>query len=65
MQQQILAYIRRHPGCTSTAAAAAVGNKQSDADWIATRRAIDRLIQAGCVEERVYRGISTFYIKAA
>ncbi len=64
MKQQVLSYMRNHPGCTSTAAAAAVRNKQSDADWIVTRREIDELIQAGLVEERIYRGITTFYAKA-
>lgn len=60
-QNEVLAYIRAHPGCTSSGVNKAVRNDQSFADWVYTRREIDELVSNGLVERREFRGIDYFY----
>lgn len=61
MKEQVFNYIQDNPGCTSSGVNKAVRDDKHVTDWIATRVEIDQLIAAGRVEERIYRGISTFY----
>lgn len=64
-KEQVLAYIRAHPGCTSTGVANEVYGKQKWSGWIFARRDIDALIDEGSVVERFEQGISKFYAKEA
>lgn len=61
MKEEVLAYIRANPGCTSSGVNRAVRNDKSWADWIHTREDIDGLVREGKVEMREFRGIDVFY----
>lgn len=63
MENEILAYIRLNPGCTVTACNAALRDDKHIGDWIQTAAEFDCLKMQGKIEERHFRGISTFYAK--
>lgn len=60
-KDEVLAFIREHPGCTSTAIADELYGKWRWSGWIFARNDISALCDEGLVDERFYRGISVFY----
>lgn len=54
-------YNRNNPGCTATAVANEVFGKWRWSGWILARNNIEMLCAEGLVDERFFRGISTFY----
>lgn len=60
-KKEVLAYIRKNPGCTATAVANEVFGKWRWSGWIFARNDINALCDEGLVSERFYRGISVFY----
>lgn len=60
-KKEVLAYIRKNPGCTATAVANEEYGKWRWSGWIFARNDIEALCDEGLVSERFFRGISTFY----
>ena len=60
-KKEVLAYIRKNPGCTATAVANGVFGKWRWSGWIFAQNDIGALCDEGLASERFYRGISVFY----
>lgn len=63
MNDQLLEYIRAHPGCTVSGANRALRCDQSIGDWIKTALEFDQLEAGGKIERREFRGVAVFYAK--
>lgn len=60
-KDEVLAFIREHPGCTSTAIADELYGKWRWSGWIFVRRDTDALFEEGLIGRREFRGIKTYY----
>ena len=60
-KDEVLAFIREHPGCTSTAIADELYGKWRWSGWIFVRRDTEALFEEGLIDRREFRGIKTYY----
>ena len=60
-KDEVLDFIRNHPGCTSTAIADELYGKWRWSGWIFVRRDTDALFEEGLIDRREFRGIKTYY----
>jgi hypothetical protein len=60
-KDEVLAFIREHPRCTSTAIADELYGKWRWSGWIFVRRDTEALFEEGLIDRREFRGIKTYY----